>query len=126
LFGYRTTMQSLWLKEGLKVDYSYYSVTKGLIEAHMGDPDLYRYAYLGHGWAGQLTDLDDPDGDGVVRDGKHTVFGIAEMRLIACDTFFSEDNWKWNVSRAGTLITVEGELKSWPWPDNKFHYTNGK
>jgi len=111
LLYYRFSLQHQWAREGYLVDYSYYSVSKGLIFQHLDDSNLYAYAYLGHGSAG-LLEVSTNEADWITS-GKYTKFGILWMHLIACDT--NDDAWKWkrNVSQDGILVTVKGALDYW-------------
>jgi len=111
VFRYRLELQRRWSEAGYRVDYSYYSVTKDLILAHLNDPDLYAYAYIGHGAAGYLI-LGQDEADWIAR-GTYTPFGIVEMHLIGCYTNDGVESWKKNVAKEGILVTVEGELNSW-------------
>lgn len=111
LLQYRFNLQSRWKEAGYRVHYSYYSVTKDLVLAHLNDPDIYAYAYLGHGGAGYLM-LGEDEAVWIAA-GRYTRFGIVEMQLIACYTNDGADSWKKNVSKEGILVTVEGELNYW-------------
>ena len=108
---YRFALQSRWVQEGYSVKYSHYSVTKDLILAHLNDPDLYAYAYMGHGATGYL--IVDVDEKTWVKEDRYTPFGIVEMQLIACETDNGASVWNSNVSRDGLLITVSGDLNYW-------------
>lgn len=111
LFRYRLELQRRWSEAGYRVDYSYYSVTNELISAYVSDPDLYAYAYIGHGATGDLV----VGGDEAewIAPGRNTPFGIVEMHLIGCYTNDEVERWRKNVAREGILVTVEGELNYW-------------
>jgi RHS repeat-associated protein len=108
LLYYRFSLQHRWRDEGYYVDYSYYSVTKDLVLAHLNDPNIYTFAYLGHGSVGWLI-LGDDEVDWI-KEGRYTPFGIVEMQLIACNTDTQAAAWTANVSRGGQLVTVRGDL----------------
>jgi RHS repeat-associated protein len=104
LWGYRTGLQQIWNREGLKVVYTY-TASKQNVMDHLHDHNLYRYLFIGHGGGGLLV-FGDNESD-FVSPAKYTLFGIAEMQLIACGTD-SSDTWKEDVSKHGLLIRVAG------------------
>ena len=97
--------------EGLKVVKTYWGTNHTKILTHLWSRDIYKYAFVGHGdKGGNLTDIPRP---GLpkrdwIQAGKYTLYGIAEMHLIACH---SNDGriWRANVSKAGVLRTIEGK-----------------
>ena len=116
---YRSSTTSRWKAEGLDVssyDWLWNGTTKADVLAHMGNPDLYRYAIIAHGENGVLESIaPNPfvDEDGNVRTSifprKYTGYGIAEMQLISCDTNTRAYTWATNVSVNGVLRTVKGK-----------------
>jgi hypothetical protein len=106
--SYRLRLQSRWRSSGYFVRYSYYSVDKPLILAHFADPDMYAFAYFGHGSSGYLI-LGNDEKDWILA-GRYTAFGLSEMQLIACATDYQWSTWSGNVSREGLLITVGGDF----------------
>ena len=109
LLRYRWATESRWIDQGYDVEYSYYSVSKDLILAHLNDPDLYAYLYMGHGAAGSLL----PYGGMITPAKKLTPFGIFEMQIIACESDELSNYWQTDVSAAGFLVTVKGKLSYW-------------
>jgi RHS repeat-associated protein len=115
LMHYSHHLRSTWKSEGLKVVYTGpWSTTKPLILGHLASDDIYKFAYIGHGWSGQLTGISDSSGSGdmqgIIASDKYTKFGIARMELIACQSHNSDDLWKKNVSALGILRTAKDEV----------------
>lgn len=54
-----------------------------------------------------------PPGNGSIASGRMTLFRIAEMQLIACETADGVSQWRGNVSACGVLRVVRGKLKPW-------------
>jgi hypothetical protein len=115
LISVRVGVQGDWEGEGLRVEYNgIWKVTKGVILSPLGDQNLYKYCYIGHGAAGTLTRLSNPDPEpndespGIIAGDKYTKFGIAEMRTYACHTNMRAWAWKKNVSSLGRLLTIKG------------------
>jgi RHS repeat-associated protein len=116
LQSYVHSLRSSWKSEGLEVVYtSTWSTTKSSILDHLASDNIYKFAYIGHGWSGQLTGLSDSGGTGddrgIIAAGGYTQYGIARMELIACQSDNQSDLWKRNVSKLGTLRTAKGEVK---------------
>jgi RHS repeat-associated protein len=108
---YSSMLQNRWRDEGYLVDFSRWRLGKDWVLAHLNDPDLYAYAYLGHGAVGKLIlGLDESEW---IDPGRYTPFGIVEMQLIACETYMGESEWARNVSKNGILFTVEGDVSAY-------------
>jgi len=109
LMAYKSTLEDLWETQGLKVVYTgKWKVTKDAILAHLGSEDVYKFAYIGHGAVGCMTGL--KGGDGIIAPAEYTLFGIADMYIIACESHDGAWQWKKNVAQLGRLKTVKGLL----------------
>lgn len=125
LMGYKDGLQARWQGEGLYVAYTGpWSTTVSTIISHLKDPNLYKYAYIGHGEAGCMTSVSNPDSfvvDPKMKEADPTIicadaytrFHIAEMHIIACKSNDSASKWKLNVSDLGFLRTVKGYLTTY-------------
>jgi RHS repeat-associated protein len=123
LINYKNQLSSKWKSEGLSVVYTgKWETTKQSVLAHMGSQDVYKYAFIGHGYGnedsmGELSSLLDDNHPEYGRyfdisPGKYTLYGIKEMQLIACNSDRGREDWISNISRAGFLRTVKGLLKA--------------
>ena len=91
-------------------------VTVHSIISNLKNPDLYRYAYFGHGKSGFLTNIYDNRelslGEemfrGIVFPGKYTQYGISEMSIYACDSSDEYEQWASNASYRGDLMLTNG------------------
>lgn len=120
LMLYKSKLQSRWSSEGLKVVYTGKWATSGAtVLSHLKSPDIYKFAYIGHGLKGFLVISDDD----VIDAGGYTLFGINEMELIACESNYRAESWKKNVSKRGGLVTVRGIMT---WTNWDFVYENGE
>jgi hypothetical protein len=88
----------------------------------MHDPDLYVFAYYGHGDKSHKGDLlpnpafQSGQGQYWVTADKYASYHIAELRLIGCYTHSAAAKWRANVSKDGELRTIDGLLNMWvPW-----------
>jgi RHS repeat-associated protein len=111
------------------------SATDAQIEAHMGDKDLYRYYFYGHGDGAGIINSGEYPPRGVTPE-KYTKFGISFMALFACGSLTppnlsptaacfaggtigtgSQIIWRTNVSSLGTLVgyTVNKRFTIDPW-----------
>jgi len=77
------------------------------MEAHLADPNLYKYFYTGHG---RKADGGLDVSGGVVLPLNYTKYGIADMRLVACYTWTGASQWAGNVSVNGQLETWRGVI----------------
>jgi len=116
LLSYSSNLRSNWNDEGLLVIYSNtWDTTKHSILEHLTSDNIYKYAYIGHGASGQLTNIRDPGGEesekNILPAMKYTKYGIAHMELIACESNDYDFMWKSNISKTGTLIMINGILK---------------
>ena len=112
LIYYKKGVQKRWDQEGLRVLIRY-PVTASAVMHNLADDDIYKYLYIGHGSGGYLTGLKETKGTPKtesIAPGKLTRYRIAEMHLIACQTNTGVDEWYKNVSAAGSLRTVSGNL----------------
>ena len=112
LWLYKRDLTSDWEQEGLKVIYTNPRNTSvQTIKANLGSDDVYRYAYIGHGAEGVLTELSDS--------GKHpdyaiapgirlTKHGINEMHMLTCESASKMAEWQQNVAKTGFVILVDG------------------
>jgi len=138
LKGQSSQMKTRWEEEGLKVVYNKGSaVTVSSIASHLGSNDIYKFAYFGHGAAGQLTAINDtrtlkPEEEfgmrGIFAAGKYTRYGIAEMSLYACASGAEINRWKQNVSVLGVLLVLKGDENFQVWDvfqNESFIITNG-
>jgi hypothetical protein len=107
LESYRHQLFRWWREAGYFVRSSRWVMGKDVVLSHLSDPDIYAYAYLGHGAAGILVLGDQSEW---IWPGKYTPFGIVQMHLIACESNSGSNLWKKNVSRHGMLVAAEGEL----------------
>ena len=115
LIGYKNGLYDKWDSEGLKVVKSYWSTTVASIRADLGSDDIYKFAYIGHGEAGKLSEISHAAQTGpaptvnevdFINPGLYTRYGIAEMHLIGCETNQAASSWAYNVSTTGFLRTI--------------------
>lgn len=105
LMGYKSGLKGRWEDEGLKVVYTGpWSTTGKIMRSHLNSVDIYKYAYIGHGWDGTLQVGDEA----LVPHIKYTKFRIREMHLIACNSTQGAKDWLDSVSY--WLRTVKGRL----------------
>ena len=109
MLTYTGYLRDRWSDAGYKVRYYRLRLGADTIKSQLNDPDIYTFAYIGHGAVGKLI-LSRNDESEWVEPGRYTPFGIDEMLLIACDTDYGWQTWKSNVSGRGILTTVEGDL----------------
>jgi hypothetical protein len=106
-------VENAWRSEKLKVVVTNtWGTSVPVMEAHLKDPNLYKYFFTGHGdkqdgaisprwlWGPSL----DPQ--------RYTNHGIADMRLVACHTWTGRVEWAYNVSVNGQLETWKGKIKA--------------
>ena len=105
---YSHYLRERWSDAGYRVRYYRLILGADVIKSELNDPDIYTFAYFGHGAVGKL--ILGSDESEWVEPGRYTPFGIDEMLLIACDTDYGWQSWKSNVARRGILTTVEGDL----------------
>jgi len=86
---------------------------------HLSSDSIYKYAYIGHGAIGTLTGLKGPcvppteGAHRVILADRYTRYGIAEMRLVACESNEDASLWRKNLSAKGILMTARGKLRIW-------------
>jgi len=83
----------------------------------MGEEDLIKYAFFGHGAEGVIL-----PGNVGYSAGRYSHHKLAYVEMIACNSYMGESGWKQNVSAKGTLRTVQGWFPTF----FIFHSTNGK
>ncbi len=108
MLTYTSYLRDRWSDAGYRVRYYRLLLGKDVILSELNDPDIYTFAYVGHGAVGKLI-LGNNE-DEWVDPGRYTPFGIDEILLIACDTDYGWQTWKSNVAKRGILTTVEGDL----------------
>jgi hypothetical protein len=82
----------------------------------MGDEDLIKYAFFGHGAEGVIF-----PGQVGYSAGRYSHHKLAYVEMIACNSFKGESGWKQNVSGKGTLRTIQGWFPTF----FIFHSTSG-
>ena len=115
-----------WWAEGLKV--IYHRPSRGSeIKSDMGNEDLYKFAFYGHGDGIGSLYASGPafDNASYLNAGNYTHHGVNLMRLIGCQTHAEASRWRMNVSRNGELVTIEGFLNFFLLPRWQLHSQPG-
>jgi hypothetical protein len=106
-----------WESKGNYVVYTgKWGTTKQSILAHLASNDIYKFAYIGHGYKdGSMAGLANKDYPDMGRywdisPGGYTPYGITEMHLISCWSDNGRTSWEENISDSGILRTVKGKL----------------
>ena len=93
------------------------------VQTFMGAADLYKFGFIGHGRAGTIQPTKNVE---MLAGSRYTHHHIAEMQLIACETYLSEWNWHKNVSDTGWLTTIDGILAVTMPTGWSFRYSHGE
>ena len=86
----------------------------------MSDPDLIQYAFFGHGIGGSIFLNSNDRSPESVSPNKYSHHKLADVMLWACNTYKGESLWKRNVSKKGTLTTLQGWYPTFYW-SHKIH-----
>ncbi|MCY2929464.1 MAG: RHS repeat-associated core domain-containing protein [Planctomycetota bacterium] len=129
LMGLKSGVYKAWTSEGLKVVYTNtWNTTKETILEHLQSANIYKFLYIGHGAAGNMSSLKDTHdytrkdgpgnaywngGKGELPGDKYTRYGIADLGVIGCETDESRDEWRKNVAPKGITRLVRGMMRSW-------------
>jgi RHS repeat-associated protein len=104
--GYSRQVKSRWKAEGLQViDQSGWLLNANKVIANLGSRNIYKFYFVGHGGKGTIYCWDT----GIIAQS-YTIYGIAEMDLVACQSNDYADDWALNVSKLGTLLTFKGDI----------------
>ena len=137
LTGYKDGLSNMWSREGLKVIYTNtWNTSKQSILSHLQSDDIYKFGYIGHGAAGCMTGLSDSHvynkgeywcgSKGILSADKYTKYGIAELHVIACESYDSKWSWGKNISSAGKMRLVKGIMRVWNMADRLVYVTKAQ
>ena len=104
--GLLRTIAMAWYSQRLRVIITL-SPTEAHMASHIKDPNLYKYAFIGHGGGGGT--LGNETDDSALGPGFAVpAFKIAGMFLFGCGTNELAPMWSTYVSSSGMLITADG------------------